>query len=476
MIYINQDIQIPEKEIIFEFIRSSGPGGQNVNKVATAAQLRFNVETSPSLPQDVKERLYKIARNRINNEGELIITAKRYRTQEKNRKDAIERLIKLITSAAEKPKIRKRRTRLSLAAKKKRMEEKRKISDKKQKRRFKPEYWMKLKICLLSILVVVVGNGQSPKAINPFEQNKLLRRTVNLGNYLEAPTLGAWGVEMKNEYYPLIKQAGFTAVRIPVRWSAFADTISPYKIAPDFFSIVDKAIFNALDNNLSVLLNMHHYQEIFERPQKHQQRFLNLWEQIADHYKDVPNQVIFELLNEPHNHLSAEVWEEMFLKTIAIVRKTNPHRTLMIGPDYWNNVNFLETLNLPKDDQNLIATFHYYLPFHFTHQGASWVENSGPWLGQTWTATENQKAAVDADLDKAVAWAAKNNRPLFLGEFGAYSKADMASRAIWTNYVARASEKRNISWGYWEFCAGFGVYDRNNSKWREPLLQALIPN
>jgi ribosome-associated protein len=140
MLYINQDIQIPEKELFFEFIRSSRPGGQNVNKVATAAQLRFNVEESPSLPQDVKERLLKIAKNKINNEGELVITAKRYRTQDKNRKDAIELLIKLITSAAEKPKIRKRRTRLSMAAKKKRMEVKRKTSEKKQARRFKAEY------------------------------------------------------------------------------------------------------------------------------------------------------------------------------------------------------------------------------------------------------------------------------------------------------------------------------------------------
>lgn len=140
MIYITEDIQIPDSEIVFEFIRSSGPGGQNVNKVATAAQLRFNVLQSPSLEQDVKERLLKLAKNRINNEGELVITAKRYRTQEKNRKDAVERLKKLITSAAQKPMLRKRRTRLSAAEKRKRLEEKRRISQKKQERKFKPEY------------------------------------------------------------------------------------------------------------------------------------------------------------------------------------------------------------------------------------------------------------------------------------------------------------------------------------------------
>jgi ribosome-associated protein len=140
MIYINHDIQLNDDEISFEFVRSSGPGGQNVNKVATAAQLRFNVGESTTLPQDVKERLYKIAKNRINNDNELIIIAQRFRSQDKNRKDAIERLTKLISSAAEEPKIRKRRTRLSLSAKRKRRDEKKKVSDKKQSRRYKPDY------------------------------------------------------------------------------------------------------------------------------------------------------------------------------------------------------------------------------------------------------------------------------------------------------------------------------------------------
>ena len=139
MIYINHNIQLDENELSFEFVRSSGPGGQNVNKVATAAQLRFNLWQS-TLPQDVKERLFLVAKNRINNEGELIIIAQRYRSREKNRKDAIDRLVKMIASVAEKPKIRKRRTRLSFAAKRKRLDEKKKTSEKKQSRRFKPEY------------------------------------------------------------------------------------------------------------------------------------------------------------------------------------------------------------------------------------------------------------------------------------------------------------------------------------------------
>ncbi|NOY60967.1 MAG: aminoacyl-tRNA hydrolase [Calditrichaeota bacterium] len=138
MIRINQNIEIDESEIKFDFIRSSGPGGQNVNKVATAAQLRFNVQSSTSLPENVRERLIKIAGKRLTVSGDLIITARRFRTQERNRKDALERLIKIIQDAAIDPPIRKK-LKPSATAKRKRIEEKRRQSKKKQHRRFLPE-------------------------------------------------------------------------------------------------------------------------------------------------------------------------------------------------------------------------------------------------------------------------------------------------------------------------------------------------
>ena len=135
MIYIDKNITILEKEIKEEFVRSSGPGGQNVNKVATAVQCRFNVRLSNSLPADVKERLFRIAGNRINDNGELIIKAQRYRTQRQNRQDAINRLTKLILDATIKPK-KRRLKKISLIAKQKRLETKRKQSEKKARRRF----------------------------------------------------------------------------------------------------------------------------------------------------------------------------------------------------------------------------------------------------------------------------------------------------------------------------------------------------
>lgn len=137
MIQITEHISIDEKEIYEEFIRSSGPGGQNVNKVATAVQLRFNVRNSPSLPDDVRERLAKLAGKKLTEEGEIVITAKRFRTQGKNREDALNRLLELIRKATQKPKPRRKR-RPSLISKQRRLDEKQKRSEKKQRRRFDP--------------------------------------------------------------------------------------------------------------------------------------------------------------------------------------------------------------------------------------------------------------------------------------------------------------------------------------------------
>lgn len=122
MIQITPSFAIDESELQFAFVRASGPGGQNVNKVATAVQLRFDVNRS-SLAVDVKERLRHLAGNRITGDGELLIEAKKYRTQEQNREDAINRFVELVQRAVEKPK-RRTKTRPTAASREKRLKEK----------------------------------------------------------------------------------------------------------------------------------------------------------------------------------------------------------------------------------------------------------------------------------------------------------------------------------------------------------------
>jgi ribosome-associated protein len=138
MIEINRQISIVENELQFDFIRASGPGGQNVNKVASAVQLRFDVANSPSLPEEVRQRLLQIAANRINKDGILILEASQFRTQEQNRQEAIDRLVALLRRAAYKPKPRKK-TRPTAASIERRLQKKRQRSQKKKLRHRAPD-------------------------------------------------------------------------------------------------------------------------------------------------------------------------------------------------------------------------------------------------------------------------------------------------------------------------------------------------
>ncbi|MEM1557663.1 MAG: glycoside hydrolase family 5 protein [Thermoproteota archaeon] len=298
-------------------------------------------------------------------------------------------------------------------------------------------------------------------------------RGINMGNALEAPREGDWGVIIKDEYFKIIREAGFDTVRIPIRWSAHALQNPPYTIDANFFNRVDHVINKALEQGLTTIINIHHYEEIMQDPQSHRERFLGLWRQISERYKDYPDKLYFELLNEPCQNLDAAIWNQLLQEALNVIRTTNPTRKVIIGPVSWNSIRQLKYLELPSDP-NIIVTFHFYTPFEFTHQGAEWV-NPPPPVGRTWNGTDEEKNQITSELNIAFQWAKERNLSLLMGEFGAYSKADMDSRVRWTSFVAREAEKRGIAWCYWEFCAGFGAYDPISNQWREPLLRALIP-
>ncbi|MCG3120940.1 MAG: Endoglucanase H [bacterium] len=315
----------------------------------------------------------------------------------------------------------------------------------------------------------------SPTGLDAFAQNAKLGRGVNFGNALEAPNEGDWGVTLKSEYFDLIKNAGFNSVRIPISWSTHTATSAPYAIDARFLQRVDWAIDQALTRKLAVVINIHHYEEIMLDPAAHKARFLAIWQQLAAHYQNYSGDLFFELLNEPNALLTSDLWNQYLQEAIATIRQTNPGRTLIVGPTNWYYISLLNTLALPANDRGLIVSFHYYNPFQFTHQGAEWLPGSEVWVGTRWTGTTAERQAIQQEFAAAAQWSAANQRPLNLGEFGAYNKADMASRALWTEFVTRTAVANGISFHYWEFIAGFGVYNGTANDWHYPLLYALIP-
>ena len=304
-----------------------------------------------------------------------------------------------------------------------------------------------------------------------------LGQGVNLGNALEAPREGAWGITLQSSDFQVIADGGFDSVRVPIRWSNHASldsTNGVYEVDAAFFKRIDWVVDEAEQRDLAVVLNVHHYNDLTDEPTSfHRDRFLSLWDQIAQRYRTASETVYFELLNEPHDPMRDGDWNALLSDTLTVVRRTNPNRPVVIGGTGWNSVTKLDALKLPADDRNIIGTFHYYSPFEFTHQGAEWVEGSDAWLGVTWAGLENERDQVTADFDKAVQWATENDRPVYLGEFGAYSKGDTESRSAWTSFVAAEAEARGIPWAYWEYGAGFGVYDRDEDQWISETYDAL---
>ncbi|MBN2803145.1 MAG: cellulase family glycosylhydrolase [Deltaproteobacteria bacterium] len=306
-----------------------------------------------------------------------------------------------------------------------------------------------------------------------FDKVEELGKGVNLGNWLEAWPDQSWGVVITKEDINRIADQGFDTIRVPAKWEPRALNEEPYTIDPDFFTIVDNVIKWATDAGLNVVIDMHHHLDFFDDPDTWTDKFLGMWEQIAVRYADKDDNLLFEIMNEPNTELTAEKWNILLAKALTVIRESNPKRAVVIGTAEWGGIAAMNKLILPNDD-NIIFTFHYYSPFQFTHQGADWVDGADAWLGTDFTGSYFERLAMKNDMDSVSRWSAENDIPVWIGEFGAFSGADMDSRAIWTATVARFAESYDFAWCYWEYNSGFGVYDQDTQSWNTPLVDALF--
>lgn len=329
---------------------------------------------------------------------------------------------------------------------------------------------------LLLLFVTEYACGQDRTAA--FSINERLGKGINMGNSFEAPSESAWGNPWKPEYFETIAAMGFQHVRLPIRWEPSERSLAsaPYTITETFLERIKEVVDEALANDLMIMINMHHHELLFDQPELQKERFLSQWSQIATYFKDYPDDLLFEVLNEPHGNISPQLWNVYFADALEVIRESNPNRIVLMGTAEYGGLSGVPYLELPNDE-NIIVSVHYYNPFNFTHQGAEWVgSDADAWLGTKWNDTEAERETIIKEFEPLIALSEEENIPIHIGEFGAYSKADLESRTGWTNFLARWFEEQGFSWAYWEFSAGFGIYNPATGEILQPLLDALVVN
>jgi endoglucanase len=328
------------------------------------------------------------------------------------------------------------------------------------------------RFCAMLFVCFLIGNISFSQMISAKNQNIKLGRGVNIIGYDNAFWKDYTNGRFKERYFSMIKEAGFSTIRLNLH--PFRQMDSNYVINPKWLETLDWVVKKGLEAKLMVIIDLHEYNAMADDPIAKKEMFMSVWRQLAPRYKDQPNEVVFEILNEPNQKLTVQLWNQYLVDAIKIIRKTNPNRTLIIGPGNWNGIESLSTLELPDADKNIIVTVHFYHPMSFTHQGAPWSKENKDLSGIKWMGSDDEKLAIVNKLKIASDWAKTNDRPIFLGEFGAYDKGEMESRARYTSFVARTAEKFGFSWAYWQFDSDFIVYDIDKDKWVIPIKNALL--
>lgn len=322
-------------------------------------------------------------------------------------------------------------------------------------------------------LAAPIAQAAPPPGSGPAWQTaKTLKRGVNIIGY-DPMWRDPATARFKPRHFEIIRKGGFDFVRVVLQ--SFDHMDAQNRLDPEWLATLDGVVQQATAAGLGVILDEHDFNRCSEAPDACEPKLLAFWQQIGARYRNAPDTVLFELLNEPHAPLDAVRWNAMLAKLIPAVRATNPRRTLVIGPTQWNNLEQLPSLKLPADDRNILVTFHSYEPFRFTHQGASWAGETASLKNIPFTKAD--EARIRADYDKVAAWSKANDRPVLMGEFGAYEKSGtpVADRARYTATVRREAEAHGFPWAYWQFDSDFIVYDIDRDQWVEPIRAALIP-
>ena len=297
---------------------------------------------------------------------------------------------------------------------------------------------------------------------------------VNLGNTLEPEQEGSWGgAPATQQDMERIAAAGFDTVRIPVRWHNKSQSTPPYTVDPEWMNRVQQIVDWALAADLNVILNSHHFDPIHQDPLGVAAWHGGVWQQIAQRFAGYPEDTLwFELENEPHNAFDHSNLIATLTPALDAVRALHPTRAVIIGGENWSGIASLATLPLP-DDANVHATFHYYDPFQYTHQGASWTAPDMPPAGRTFP-THADAAKLANDVLAVEAFIARTGKTPFMGEVGAYDlHIPLEDRAAYHRTINDAFAPTGIGMCVWAYSNTFPFFDRKSGEWLPGMRAAL---
>ncbi len=333
-------------------------------------------------------------------------------------------------------------------------------------------------------------------------------RGANVGNFLELPGEPT-NVSYSDDDFRIMREEGFDHVRLPVAWHQFTGSAPDYALAPQLLLEVDRMVDLALTRGLAIIIDVHQFGEFYQNPAGETARLLKIWEQIAERYKDQPQSVAFELMNEPQAAATTELMNPIYAELITLIRETNPERTIFVGPSDYNGILELDNLVLPDDDDNLIVAVHFYEPFLYTHQGAEFFGSEladtlattgivfpGPpptptqpnprvtpdWA-KKWIADYNSLprefnpssiSTIRGRLDRAKRWSEYFGRPVHVGEFGCFGAADPVSRVNYYRAVREVLDENGLGWAMWDWKSGFH-YIKNGQPDPPAMRSAMFP-
>ncbi len=300
-----------------------------------------------------------------------------------------------------------------------------------------------------------------------------------------------------------IKSLGCDVIRLPINLHAMTGGGPDYTIDPLLYNFLDQAVDWAEELEIHLILDNHSFDPAVNTDPNIVDILIPVWTQMAEHYKDRSNYLYYEVLNEPHD-ISDLIWNSIQQRVINAIRAVDKKHTIVVGPAGWNSYYNLNYMPWYEDD-NLIYTFHFYDPFVFTHQGASWTgpsmeslagvpfpydsermpdcppELEGTWIQSNYDSYQNDGtvAHVKELINIAVLFKAQRNVPILCGEFGVYiPNSDNDDRVYWYEVVRSYLKQKGIAWTIWDYKGSFGLFEKDSGEFFDhdlnvPLVEAL---